>query len=123
MRLPQHLKEITEDVNNNMTFKELLEKYQVPYQTMYAFLVRSNLCCCPKKMGEAIVHTCKRIRKDEGSVDLQRYKVIVGELEAGNNSRELLNELKLLILRMNASNHLSSNDLKNIMMHILMLGL
>lgn len=51
--------------------------------------------------GAGLVHKLgvKQIQDDSDAKDLSRYKLLFGELQAGNNNRQMINELKGLILK------------------------
>lgn len=115
--------EIKDALDQNMTVREICAKYDVGMATVYKLFKKHNLCACRREIGKAIQHKCRRFPQREDADNIMRYKVLVGELEAGNNSKELLLELKKVVLSMNADGVLTNKNMKDILMHILILGL
>jgi hypothetical protein len=62
--------------------------------------------------GAKIMHKLglKKIEDDSDSKDLARYKLLFGELTAGNNNKQMINELKGLVLKFINNGRMKKNE-------------
>jgi len=62
--------------------------------------------------GAGVIHKIglKQIEDDTDSKDLTRYKLLYGELVAGNNNKQMINELKGLILKFMNNGRMRKNE-------------
>lgn len=60
--------------------------------------------------------------RDEQDAELHRFKILLGEIDAGNDSDGLVKELKKLIVKMSNDNRLPKHQVREILLDLTSLG-
>ena len=118
------LKSIQMSPNIKTIVEKLLSNTEIPYNDVDKLneVEREVLANIAQKSGidDRLKIPTPQLTREQA--DINRFYVLQGELGAGNDAKELIKELKLLIIKLMSNGNISKPEGSSVMYELLLLG-